>query len=120
MDAIQLGLPEGEDAGDMPVEAGAETSDETEMLRTALHETRERYLAVLRAQPDVVPELISGDTLAEIDESHARSKEAFARLKTRLVNPAVAAGGGARSGALHPGKATAWEKISWGIANSVR
>jgi len=50
---------------------------------------RERYLAVLRADPTVVPELIEGQVLEEIEASVMRARTAYERIAARFSNFAI-------------------------------
>src|SRR5437868_1834998 len=43
------------------------------------------YLALVRAQPGVVPDLISGSTLEDITASVERAKAAYAELRQRVL-----------------------------------
>jgi hypothetical protein len=83
---------------------------------------RDRVVALYRERSDVIPELIGGETLAEIEASLNTSQQAFARLHDRLggtrisvgVIPPVAAGGGERR--VVAGTMTAVQKIAAGLA----
>lgn len=69
------------------------------------------YLTLVRAQPGLVPDLIGGATLAEIEASVARAKAAYATTRANVIKELGAtvpqAHGGAGLGpALTPGYAT--------------
>lgn len=74
---------------------------------------------VLRAYPDIVPELVTGATVADLIASVEPAREAYARLagsmaEARLPAP-VPAGGGAPI-AVDPDRLPAHEKIRRGLA----
>jgi hypothetical protein len=46
------------------------------------------YIALLRAQPDLVPELIGGATLAEVEASAAQARAAYAGTRERVLQAA--------------------------------
>jgi hypothetical protein len=74
---------------------------------------------VLRAHPDVVPEMVSGDSVGTMLESVEAARAAYARLTESwsAANPrpvAVPAGGGAVL-PVDPGKLPAAEKIRRGL-----
>lgn len=53
-----------------------------------------RYVGLMRDRSDVVPEMIGGETLDEVDASLAQSRAAFERLASRFA-PSSAANGDA-------------------------
>ena len=76
---------------------------------------------VLRAHPDVVPELVSGSTVAEVLASVEPARAAYARIAERLTPaapapsvPAIPAGG-AGPVPLDPDRLPAPEKIRRGL-----
>jgi hypothetical protein len=80
---------------------------------------REAYLATLRAQPGVIPELIGGTTQAEIAASVARARAAYSAAQAavlREVRQAVppAHGGAQAAAAPAPGYATILAGVSKG------
>jgi hypothetical protein len=73
---------------------------------------------VLRAHPDVVPELIAGETVDELLASVAPAQAAWQRLADRLgpaATPPVPAGG-ERPVAVDPERLSPGEKIRRGLA----
>jgi hypothetical protein len=76
---------------------------------------------VLRAHPDVVPELIAGDSIAALLASVEPARAAWERLAERIgappTTPAVPAGG-ERPVAIDPERLSASEKIRRGLARS--
>lgn len=74
---------------------------------------------VLRAHPDVVPELVTGVTIAGLLASVEPAREAYARLAASItdarVQAPVPAGGGAPI-AVDPDRLPAAEKIRRGLA----
>ena len=97
-----------------------------------MHPTSERSAAtdldairalVLRAHPDVVPELIDGVSIGELLDSIEPARDAYQRLtetfrqgSTQLAVPA----GGERPMLVDPAKLPASEKIRRGLASSNR
>lgn len=76
---------------------------------------------VLRAHPDVVPELIAGETVEALLASVAPAQAAWQRLAERFgaATPPVPAGG-ARPVAVDPDRLPPGEKIRRGLARSGR
>ena len=69
----------------------AKDNDSNEELLEALAQERARhgtvlgrYVGLLKAREDVVPEMVGGATLEEVDASLAQSRAAFERLAERL------------------------------------
>lgn len=80
---------------------------------------------VLSAYPDCVPELVCGETIAEVLASVEPARAAYARVAATLpvpeaapAPPVVPAGGG--SAIVDPGDLPAAEKVRRGIANRRR
>lgn len=77
-----------------PVETGEEVGDldPEEGLRSSLTVIRG---LILDGNPDVVPELVQGETLAELVESIGPARDAYGRIRAELarVAPIVPAGG---------------------------
>ncbi len=46
------------------------------------------YIALVRAQPDVIPELVGGTTLAEVETSAAQARSAYAGVRERVLRSA--------------------------------
>ena len=46
------------------------------------------YSALLRAQPDLIPELVGGATLAEVEASAAAARAAYTGLRERVLQAA--------------------------------
>jgi hypothetical protein len=94
-----------------------------------VHETNDLEAVrdvVLSAYPDCVPELVQGDTVAELLASVEPARAAYARVaatvtipvETVSAPPPVPAGGG--SAVVDPGDLPAAEKVRRGIANHRR
>ena len=49
------------------------------------------YIALLRTQPDLIPELIGGATLAEVEASAAQARAAYAGTRERVLQAAQGA-----------------------------
>lgn len=103
----------------------AEISDQgggLETVREELRRTREelaasveRYAATLRGRPDVVPELIQGGTVAELEASLGQAQQAFRRVASQFGG--VSAGGGARSeGPVLAPNASPLEILAYAVA----
>lgn len=78
---------------------------------------------VLRAHPDVVPELVTGNTVADLIASVEPARAAFDRLASsiaasRPASTAVPAGGGAPI-PVDPDRLPAAEKIRRGLAQAL-
>ena len=81
---------------------------------------------VLSAYPDCVPELVQGDTVAELLASVESARAAYARVADTVparveavsTPPPVPAGGS--SAVIDPGELPAAEKVRRGIANHRR
>jgi hypothetical protein len=73
---------------------------------------------VLRAYPEAVPELVSGDTLAALVESAERSAALRARLlaEAQAVRPPVSAGAPRRAPEAEVARLSPFEKIARAIA----
>ena len=127
----ELGLEEFEASADPPLEAGvdddgdelsAEALAELEALVTADAEAAvERYrAAALAAEPTLPPELVSGESVEELEASLDAARRAVAQIRERLAAEDVESARGfpvgspARRG---PGTAdmTASEKIAYGL-----
>ena len=77
-------------------EGGLETvREELRRVKEELAASVGRYAATLRGRPDVVPELIQGATVAELEVSLGQAQQAFRRVASQLGG--VSAGGGTRS-----------------------
>lgn len=108
-----------EEISDETTEPGA-ISAETEPAPEVADLTAIRKL-VLRAHPDVVPELIGGESIEALLASVAPAEAAFQRIATRFpqpatppVAPSVPAGGG-RPAPIDSERLTADEKIRRGL-----
>lgn len=79
----------------------AESSAELEALRTENTRQLEAFCSLARSLPGVVPELVGGANLGEVQTSLETAHEAFNRVAAAVppvVGPGPGAGGGARSG----------------------
>lgn len=114
-DMVPDDAPSPHDPDEVPAEAIA--SEDSAPDLTAVREL------VLRAHPDVVPELVTGDSVADLIASVEPARAAYARLATSLAEtrPAptsVPAGGGGPI-PLDPDRLPAAEKIRRGLVNAV-
>lgn len=76
---------------------------------------------VLRAHPDVVPELIAGESVETLLASVGPAREAYQRLASRIgAPPAVPAvpAGGDRPAVIDPDRLPSSEKIRRGLARA--
>jgi hypothetical protein len=85
------------DQGTTPFPVEAEERDEPaneELLESTLLVVRD---LILQANPDLIPELVRGETLTELMESVPAAKDAFQRIREqmRAQVPTVPAGGAA-------------------------
>lgn len=74
---------------------------------------------VLRANPDVVPELVTGATISDLIASVGPAREAFTRIATSIGEahgPAPVPAGGGAPIAIDPDRMPAHEKIRRGLA----
>jgi len=74
---------------------------------------------ILRAHPDVVPELIAGESIDALLASVEPAQAAWQRLAERIGVPPVPAGG-AKPLAVDPERLSASEKIRRGLARGDR
>ncbi|MYD66161.1 MAG: hypothetical protein F4X26_09340 [Chloroflexi bacterium] len=87
----ELAAIEGEEPGDES--AAAEASEELARLRADLDAEREARLAavaryreaVLTAEPSLPPDLVAGESLAEVDASVEAARRAVAQIRERLA-----------------------------------
>lgn len=100
---------------------GQENEQEREVVAPDLGAVRD---LVLRAHPDVVPELVMGDSLADLLASVEPARSAYARLaeswaerRPASTTAPVPAGGGMPI-AVDPDRLPAAEKIRVGLATS--
>lgn len=121
--SADAGEPVGDEEGDgvgaieRPADAGAVTDPPSGADALPVAE-RDALVAHLRgAHPDAVPELITGDTVAEIVGSVTAAKAAHARVATQVAaSVPVAAGGGPRGGRGQDlARLSPLEKISAGL-----
>ena len=81
---------------------------------------------VLSAYPDCVPELVQGDTVAELLASVEPARAAYARVAATVPTPVEAVStpppvpAGGSSAVIDPGELPAAEKVRRGIANHRR
>jgi hypothetical protein len=108
-----LELTQGDDP---PVESASE-------MAVSIGELDAIRALVIRAHPDVVPELVTGETVADLLASVEPARAAWTRLAERLnerpsapavVETSVPAGGGAPM-AIDPDRMPASEKIRRGL-----
>jgi hypothetical protein len=71
---------------------------------------------VLRAHPDVVPELIDGDSIEALLASVEPARAAWRRLAERFDAPPAVPAGGHPAAAVDPDRLSAGEKIRRGLA----
>lgn len=96
--------------------SGLETvREELRRAREELAASVGRYAATLRERPDVVPELIQGGTVAELEASLGQAQQAFRRVASQFGG--VSAGGGARSeGPVLAPNASPLEILAYAVA----
>lgn len=109
MNAVVQGVEEGEMEGEMEQEQGSSVDDELASVRAV----------VLQANPDVVPELVGGATIAELLASVEPARAAYGRISER-IRPAAAAPppavpAGSASSVVDPATLPAHELIRRGI-----
>ena len=97
----------------------AANSEAAAALRAQLSDTLERYRALLlQRDPDVPGELVSGDSVGELEASYERASALVEQLRLRAAGRAaeerVPAGAPARRGA-DPANLTPQEKIMLGL-----
>lgn len=95
------------DAAALLAEREAELANQREANRRAVARTRDLLLA---GDPAVPAEMVSGETLDEVEASFARAKEIVGRVRAQ-----VEVGAGA-PGRITAAPATAFEKIRSGLA----
>jgi bisphosphoglycerate-dependent phosphoglycerate mutase len=73
---------------------------------------------IVKSNPDVLPELLSGESITALDNSLARSKELVVRIKSKLEEQVMAMripAGAPQRKDLDTGDMSPREKIRWGI-----
>jgi hypothetical protein len=77
------------------------------------------YSALLRAQPDLIPELVGGATLAEVEASAAAARAAYAGLRERVLQAAQGSVPFAQAGAsTAPAPVRGFAAIAAGVRTS--
>ncbi len=99
------------------IEGLAMLQEQVARLQAELSQSVERVAGLLRGREDVVPELIGGASMAELEASFPVAQEAFRRLAGRM-GP-VSRGGGSRSEGFSAGlssQPTAFELLAAAVA----
>lgn len=101
-----------------PIDETVDTTEPESSAGTDLDAVRE---LVLRAHPDVVPELIAGDSvgalLASVEPARAAWQQIAERIGTPAAPPSVPAGG-QPAAAVDPDRLPTSEKIRRGLARN--
>ena len=108
---------EGEEEGQGKGQEGGleRVREELRQVRAELAASVERYAATLRARPDVIAELVQGETVAELEASLGQAQQAFRRVASQFGG--VSAGGGVRSeGPTLPPNASPLEILAYAVA----
>lgn len=120
-------VTEAETANTSVVEEALEaTRRELDVERRAAREAVARYReAALAAEPELPPDLVSGDTLETIDASLAAARRAVAQIRQRIADQPEPATRGFPAGAPARGAAStaglsAAEKIARGLEQRAR
>lgn len=118
---VEVGPGPEEEVNPLEVEL-AQAREELAVVRGELTTSVERFAALMRARPDVVPELIGGGTMVEVEASVTGAQEAFRRIAGQFGG--VGAGGGARgaggAGAGLSPQATPVEILAYAVARQAR
>lgn len=93
-------------------ERDAELLAHTETEQVLLTRLRD---ALLASDPEVDPELVSGTTIAELEESFAKAKAVSERLRGIILAPGVERVPAGAPGRTPAGPRTAFEKIREGL-----
>lgn len=105
-------------------EAAAGLREELEAAHTARRAAVDRYrTALLERSPELLPDLILGDTVEALDQSAARARDLAARVQERLTAADAARPVPAGSPARRPPDTagmSAGEKIRYGIGEMGR
>ena len=105
-------------------EAASGLRKELEAAHTARRTAVDRYrTALLERSPELLPDLILGDSVEAVDESAARARELAARVQERLSAADAARPVPAGSPARRPpdtGAMSAGEKIRYGLSEAAR
>lgn len=112
-----VGAPPVADEPGTPPAAGApEPVDPAEPVATVPLDALRAL--VLRAYPEALPELVSGDTLEALLASAERARELRARLlaEAQAAAPPVAAGAPRGAGDPEAGRLSPLAKIAWALA----
>lgn len=105
-------------------ETAAGLRKELEAAHTARRAAVDRYrVALLERSPELLPDLILGDTVEAVDEAAARARALAARVQERLTAAADARPVPSGSPARRPpdtGGMSAAEKIRYGLSEAAR
>lgn len=113
----------GEPGDGAPAEAVAPNEEQSASETPATPDLTAIRELVLQAHPDVVPELIAGDTIDDLLGSVQPARDAYQRIAStiRQVPPAPSVpAGGERPMPVDPMKIPSSEKIRRGLARSNR
>jgi hypothetical protein len=120
---VEDAAPEDVGPGNFEVTA---SNEELEAVRAELSRVKaelagsvERYAEMLRTRPDVIPELVQGATVMELEASLEKAQQAFRRVVSQFGR--VSAGGGVRSeGTVLPPNATPFEMLTYAVSRQSR
>lgn len=101
-----------------PIDETVDTAEPESSAGTDLDAVRE---LVLRAHPDVVPELIAGDSVGALLASVEPARAAWQQIAERIGPPAAPTSvpaGGQPAAAVDPDRLPASEKIRRGLARN--
>lgn len=105
-------------------ERGDNGSVEAEEVQTALATAIGKYREMVAAGPGLVPEMVRGSTIEEVDASVALAKQAYSEISRRITEHyerGISAGNPSRSAATPAAESLKPEaKIALGLARSER
>ncbi len=115
----QTGVSDDEDTAPADTPAADEASSLREALLASEAAARDAVgrlrAALLAADPDVAPEMVSGETAAEVESSFAVAREVMTRLREKARRDAAVAVPAGAPGRATRAPASALEKIRAGL-----
>jgi DNA anti-recombination protein RmuC len=100
----------------------AEANEKLENLNGSFKQAVASYRTLMvKSNPEVLPELLEGETIEALDKSLSRARELIGKVKSGLEAQAAAAripAGAPQRAEPDPGSMSSREKIRWGLTKS--
>jgi hypothetical protein len=113
----EIGVPAASDE-ELPEQAHETQEAQAQSGREALAHAVARYRDMVAAQPGLVPEMVSGSTIEEVDASARAARQAYEQISRRIAveyEAHVPAGNPARSGSSAAEVLRPEDKIALGL-----